>query len=372
MRIKELDGLRGIAVLAVISRHYLSWIPALGFQNGWLGVDLFFVLSGFLITSILLELRDKEHYFKVFYSRRALRIFPPYFLAIFIYLCISFAFKMPGTWGLWLQYVFYYTSLFVGEPPQLFATPPVIPVAVGLGLGVLWSLSVEEIYYTIWAPVVRYTTQKQFSAILAGMILMAPLLRWWLHTPQHPEVFTFYCRMDGLAYGSVVALVIRDRRLAPGKWLAIDKWFDRAALIVLPLTAVFWLISHGDQAKALVVTVGLVLADLSFALIAHALIRRTGGNQLWVRALRAKWLRSVGMVSYSLYLFHRPLNSLSHGIVAQLHLSRHADAIASVLLGLALSLGVAYGLWYGMESRILRWKDRKVPSPAHPEIPVQA
>src|ERR1700727_1389422 len=89
MRIKELDGLRAIAVLAVMGGHYLSWLPALGTRNGWLGVDLFFVLSGFLITSILLQTRRREHYFKTFYARRALRILPPYLLAIAVYLAVS-------------------------------------------------------------------------------------------------------------------------------------------------------------------------------------------------------------------------------------------------------------------------------------------
>ena len=86
MRIRELDGLRGIAVLAVIPQHYFTWIPISFFRYGWLGVDLFFILSGFLISSILLELRTSEHYFSVFYARRALRIFPPYYLALAIYL----------------------------------------------------------------------------------------------------------------------------------------------------------------------------------------------------------------------------------------------------------------------------------------------
>src|SRR5579862_1986494 len=112
VRIKELDGLRGIAVLAVIDLHYLGWLPIAGSAYGWLGVDLFFVLSGFLITSILVGLRGKEHYFKVFYSRRALRIFPPYFLGLLVYLGVSFALGMPGTFRLWSQYVFYYTSLY--------------------------------------------------------------------------------------------------------------------------------------------------------------------------------------------------------------------------------------------------------------------
>jgi peptidoglycan/LPS O-acetylase OafA/YrhL len=366
MRIKELDGLRGIAVLAVISEHYLAWVPAVGSRYGWLGVDLFFILSGFLITSILLELRDKERYFSVFYARRALRIFPPYFLGLLVYLGYSIEQGRPGTWGLWLQYVFYYTSLFVGQPPALIATPPPVPFVVVLGLAVLWSLSVEEIYYTVWAPVVRFTSQTGFAAILAGMIVAAPLLRWWLHTPQFPETYTFYCRMDGLAYGSAVALLIRDRRLCPEKWLRTDRFFDGAALMVLPATALFWLVTGGDRSSVLVTTVGLVLADASFALLTHALIRRAQGPQWWVRAFRARWLRSIGMVSYSLYLFHYPLRFIGMEAMARLNLSRHVEAVASVALGLVLSFGVAYGLWYGMESRILRWKDRRVPSPAHP------
>src|SRR5580692_8072510 len=116
MRIKELDGLRGIAVLAVIDTHYLVWLPASGAPYGWLGVDLFFVLSGFLITSILLGLRNEKHYFTVFYSRRALRIFPPYFLALAVFISVSFSLGAPGTWSLWSRFIFYYSSLYVRGP----------------------------------------------------------------------------------------------------------------------------------------------------------------------------------------------------------------------------------------------------------------
>lgn len=366
MRIKELDGLRGVAVLAVISEHYLAWLPEMGSRYGWLGVDLFFVLSGFLITGILLELREKERYFSVFYARRALRIFPPYFLGLAVYLAVSIAMGKPGTLGLWLRFIFYYSSLGVGQPPELTAYVLPVPIGVVLGLVVLWSLSVEEIYYTLWAPVVRYTSQKIFALILLGMIVAAPLLRWHFHTPQAPELYTFYCRMDGLAYGSAVALLIFERRHAPEKWLRADSLFDRIGLVVIPATAIFWLVTRGNRSDALVTSLGLLLADFSFAIVLHALVRRAGGNQLWVRAFRARWLRSVGMVSYSLYLFHYPLRYLSVEWVNRLGLSQHVGTVLSVLLGLALSFGVAYGLWYGMESRILRWKDRRVPSSAHP------
>lgn len=369
MRIKELDGLRGIAVLAVIDRHYFSWLPATGSPYGWLGVDLFFVLSGFLITSILLELRDKQHYFKVFYSRRALRIFPPYFLGIAVYLVLSSALGKPGTWAFWLKYILYYTSLIMPTAAAAHSESMTLPLAVMLGLGVCWSLSVEEIYYTLWAPIVRFTTETSFAAILAGMILAGPLLRWSLHTPGGDETYLFFCRMDALAYGSAIALLSRWRRVLPEKWERTDTLFDRLAILVLITAVVFWLIFGGDPSRIIVSTVGLVLADLAFALITYALIRRAGQSQLWVRALRAKWLRSVGMVSYSLYLFHYPLLIVSENLVSRVALSRHADVICSRTLGIVLSFAVAYALWYGMESRILRWKDHRFPSPAHPQAP---
>jgi peptidoglycan/LPS O-acetylase OafA/YrhL len=369
MRIKELDGVRGIAVLVVINHHYMSWLPATGAWYGWLGVDLFFVLSGFLITSILLDLRESEHYFKIFYSRRALRIFPPYFLGILVYLAASFALGKPGTVELWLQYIFYYSSLLIHFPMTHLSRDSVaMPVAVSFGLGIMWSLSVEEIYYTIWAPVVRFTTEKHLSAILITIVTMAPFLRWRLIT-EHVGILNFYCRMDGLAFGSALALLILHRRLSPETWLRTDRWFDGLALIAGPLSVCYWLAA---KPHVLGPVAGVTLADMSFALTIYALIRRAGGDQFWVRVFRAKWLRSVGMVSYSLYLFHYALLIVSGDLIAQLHLSRRVNAVSVTLFALLMTFAVAYGLWYGMESRILRWKDRKVPSPAHAHADVVA
>lgn len=365
-RIQELDGLRGIAVLAVIEFHYLAWFPAVGSAYGWLGVDLFFVLSGFLITSILLELRQKQRYFTTFYSRRALRIFPPYFLGLLVYLTISLAMGMPGTLRLWLSYVFYYVSLTIRRPLPPVGHPLGVPVAVAFGMTVLWSLSVEEIYYTIWAPIVRFTSDKAFTAILILMILAAPVIRWHLYTPANYENFTFYCRMDGLAYGSMVAVLIRHRRFAPEKWMRTDKIFNWMAVVVLLLSISFWLYCKGSLRSAMQFALGITLADASFALIVHGMVRQSGSKHIWVRIFRAKWLQSIGMVSYSLYLFHYPLLIISENIVKRMHLSRHAGVATQVLIGLVLSFSVAYGLWYLMESRILRWKDRKVPTTAHP------
>jgi len=370
MRIKELDGLRGVAVLAVMDKHFLGRLPFSGSAYGWLGVDLFFVLSGFLITNILLGMRSEERYFSTFYSRRALRIFPPYFLGILVYLALSFALHSPGQLKLWLPYIFYYVSLYIHPPMPTLGAPFGVPVVVGFGLTVLWSLSVEEIYYTIWAPVVRFTNEVGFHCILIAMILIAPPLRWWLHTPGGDELFAFYCRMDGLAYGSAVALLIKHRRVLPRVWLTTDKYFDWAAAILISITVILWSMTGGDSGNHLASSVGLIFADVTFALFAYALIRHAGGNELWVRIFRAKWLCSIGKVSYSLYLFHYALGVVSVDIIATLSLPRLVSAVSRACLSFALSLAVAYALWYTMELRILRWKDRRVPRHAPAEAQV--
>jgi len=366
MRIKELDGLRGIAVLAVIDCHYLVWFPALGSSYGWLGVDLFFVLSGFLITSILLGLRSRKDYFAIFYSRRALRIFPPYYLGLLFYFVVSLIRGLPGTLGLWSPYLFYYVSLNLHDAVPKSEVSGGVPLAVSFGLTVLWSLSVEEIFYLIWAPIVRFVSGKGLAIILALMIVGSPLLRCWLFTPRQIEIFTFYCRMDGLAYGAVVALLVHYRLHSEHGWPGLDRAFDRVTIIFIPLAILFELIIGGNPSTLLVCALGISVADISFALLTYALVRHSGENKLVVKIFRAKWLCSIGMVSYSLYLFHNPLLIVSEDIFARLHLPRRVGAVGTDLLALAMSFAVAYGLWYGMESRILRWKDRLVPSPAHP------
>ena len=358
MRIKELDGLRGIAILMVVACHYLPWLPATGAQHGWLGVDLFFVLSGYLITTILVNLRGSERYFSVFYARRALRIFPIYYLAIFIYLAFSLTSVKPGTLRLWLSYLFYYTSLGVGQPPELGTS---FLLAVQLGLAVLWSLSVEEIYYTIWAPIVRFTSQRVFSGILIGMIVIAPLLRWWLHTPDFPEVYIFYCRMDALAMGSMVSLLVLAQN-AKSNGNRLDKVLGRVGVSVGLITLIFWMWLRGDRSKVLLTTVGICLVDVSFALFTYAVIRRTGTAEWWVRVLRTKWLRSVGTISYSLYVFHYPILEIVGMWISPLGLPRRVDAVVHVVVAFGVSMAVSYSLWYLLETHILKWKDRHVPS----------
>ena len=171
--IPELQGLRGIAVLSVVLYHCHPRLAGTWFYGaslwGWAGVNLFFVLSGFLITSILLEARGKPHYFRNFYGRRALRIWPVYVLVLVVCYLNAPWFIGPTVWDAfrtapWWAYLLFLQNLFH------LALPPAI--------GPTWSLAIEEQYYFLWAPVVRLLRAPWMLAILLIAALIAsPLFR---------------------------------------------------------------------------------------------------------------------------------------------------------------------------------------------------
>jgi peptidoglycan/LPS O-acetylase OafA/YrhL len=358
MRIREIDGLRAIAALAVVATHYFTWIRYSGAQYGWLGVDLFFVLSGFLITSILIDLKPNSSYFTTFYARRAFRIFPPYFFVLTIYLIYSLSIHRAGTIGLWTKYFFYYASLLFSDNTEYN-----ISLVTHLGLAVLWSLSVEELFYILWAPAVRFLDRKRFRMLLVGIIIAAPLLRRALRSHSPLETFTFYCRMDGLAFGSMVAVIAHARRQGSAALAAVDRIFDHACLVSGILFVAFFAIAGPEYTKHSVSVLGITLADLFFASLVYYIVRHTGESSLPLRFFRLGFLRSIGMVSYSLYLVHYPLYFVAGNICAHFHLSRRLNAVTVDAVGITLTLLAAYGMWYGFESYSLRLKDRLFPSP---------
>lgn len=369
MRIRELDGLRALAALTVVANHYFGWIKHSGAQYGWLGVDLFFVISGFLITGILTDLKSNPDYFKIFYARRSFRIFPPYFFVLAIYLVFSLVTHRAGTCSLWTKYLFYYASLLFSSNSEynlsLFAQ---------LGLNVLWSLSVEELFYIFWAPAVRFMDRKRFSLLLAAMIVAAPIFRWVLHSHSPLEVFTIYCRMDGLALGSLIAVITHMRRQGSARLTAADRASDRTCLCLAIVFVVFFGIVGSDYCQLRVTLFGTTVADLFFASLVYYIVRHSGESAIILRAFRFGPLCSIGMVSYSLYLVHYPLLVVSGNICAHFHLGRRLNAITVDAVGITLTLLAAYAMWYGFESYSLRLKDRLFPSPVerNPHPPAYA
>src|SRR5438046_2132847 len=200
-KIPQLDGIRGVAILVVII-HNSGKFPRL-FANGWMGVDLFFVLSGFLITGILLDTKHSDGYFKNFYIRRCLRIWPLYYSVIFfVFVIVPFLRPSQG------HIVFEKSSPWWSFPffVQNFFVPHLTDAAASLA--VTWSLAIEEQFYLVWPWVVRYCSASQLRRIAVSVICLSPVLRlFWSF--RNVDIYTkSFCSLDGLLAQALLALLV--------------------------------------------------------------------------------------------------------------------------------------------------------------------
>jgi len=333
----ELDGLRGLAILWVVLYHCHprlegTWIDYASLW-GWAGVILFFVLSGFLITSILLVTRDKPRFFHNFHARRALRIWPVYILLLVVVYLNAPWFVGPGVMDAiktapWLAYIFLVQNLFH------LTLPPAI--------GPTWALAIEEQYYFLWAPLVRFLRKPwMLSAVLLCALVGSPLLRLGHHawlTPTHTLI-----HLDGIAWGSLLALGIHTLALSRRIWL----WMGLGGMV-----AGFWAtatIAGGTAFLDSALAVGFAGAVL-------ALIASTGARSPVNAALRSGPLAFYGRISYGLYMIHITVFIYFGWFDARMDRYGVAGNLSVVALRLAASTAFATALWYGFESRILKLK----------------
>jgi peptidoglycan/LPS O-acetylase OafA/YrhL len=334
---RGLDGLRGTAILAVVVSHYSAWLPttyeAVGaLQIGWAGVDLFFVISGFLITGILLDAKGAPHYFRNFYARRALRIFPLYFafLAATLLLLLAVG-SSPQLWRaqpwLWTYTANYWLPM---QPTWDRWTQMVMP---------LWSLAVEEQFYLAWPLVVFAFSAPALIRICIAVIVAALALRLVL-TAAGVGWFAIYmwtpARADPLAAGALVALLLRqpdgERRIR-----RLANYTGPIALALVLLTARGfdptrhpWLSVALYSALAGVFTALLVWSIDSAALLG---IPR--------RFYELRLLRAIGGYSYGIYILHLPLGYATSRALQ--HLNWHDPAhptwpSATLLIALSTAL----------------------------------
>ena len=288
-RIAGLDGLRGIAVLLVIVFHaqrvLAGRVVVVPFEMGWCGVDLFFVLSGFLITGILRRTRDEPHYWRNFAVRRALRILPLYYLLLALILGTRAAAGMLGDAPWWIYPAFvsnFWTGLYGGRDVTLDIT---------------WSLSVEEQFYIAWPLVVWGLDRRALGRLCTALIVAAPIFRFFLHDPGNEVSYQWTpCRIDSLAWGALACLV---REGVTERFRARFATFGVAAagpLIVLLALA-------GDVRPALPFAVGgyTVLNAVFAGLVVAVADRR---RPRMVDALEWRPLAHLGTVSYGAYLLH--------------------------------------------------------------------
>ena len=360
-----LDGLRGIAVLLVILVHTVEHdghsvvgavLDNLG-HFGWAGVPLFFVLSGFLITGILLDTRGQPNYLRDFYARRSLRIFPLYFafLAANFYLFprlpVTDALPQPRPEN--QIYFWTYTSNMIAWlSGNLYASvPALLPT---------WSLAVEEQVYLVW-PWMILIVPRQRLALMFGLCALGSFTWrvWSLATAQHIEFlysFTF-ANMESFAIGGALALFCRERpgavRLAalPG-----------AAIAAGCVLALWGAMGHFDLWKGRdhFMTYGRTFLNLLFAAIIAISVTRPVDCR-FNRALSAGWLRRFGKYSYAIYLFHCIFVELLKPAI----FSKHTGFVfrGSVVGCFALALTVtaasyltAWFSWHLLEAPFLKLK----------------
>jgi peptidoglycan/LPS O-acetylase OafA/YrhL len=321
-----LDGFRAVAILAVIGMHFF------GMPLGWMGVDLFFVLSGFLITRILLNTRTSANYFGMFYARRALRIFPIYFLVLLVVALLDEGARGEIGW-----YAAYLANF------RWVAGLPAVP-----SLEHMWSLATEEQFYLVWPILVCVLARKQLVGVCGiglGITLLCRALLSSYGGAADLYSFSIFTRVDGILAGSLVAILImegwkhteQNNRLALG--LALG------CVGIVGGLAVFGHMSFQRRSLAMSL-LGMPAVTLGSAAALWYGMGLRPSSRLY-RSLTSGPMRFVGRISYGLYLYHFPILKLGEPWLTATTSLRNPLLVKLVLFGAALSLATAS--WYLLE-----------------------
>jgi peptidoglycan/LPS O-acetylase OafA/YrhL len=366
-RIPELDGLRGTAIFLVVLLHfttgegYLQPHSIAGVLQrlaimGWTGVDLFFVLSGFLIGGILMDARSSPRYFKTFYFRRFYRIIPIYYLWILLYVLVAFlaghfiqAHSYPGPAPL-LGFAVYSHFLFL---QNIWIVD--LPGVAGAWLGPTWSLAVEEQFYLVSPLFVRLLSRRWLPAYLAGIILAVPLFRIFLLSVIHHGSWAITvltpCRADTLAVGMLAAVAWRDP--AAHAWLSTHARTLYVALGFLCAGVALLWIDSPDSTTIWMQSIGYSWMAFFYVSILLLALLKPGGPIAVV--MRMGWLRELGRVSYCIYLIHLVVNLACHAILLHsVPTISNGKAVAVTLLAAVLTYAIAKLSWIFLEHPLIR------------------
>jgi peptidoglycan/LPS O-acetylase OafA/YrhL len=361
-RIPELDGLRGMAILLVMVGHYFS-VPGVGavsllngywFRLGWTGVDLFFVLSGFLIGGILLDARGSSNYFKTFYARRFFRIIPLYYAWILLYVILAPVIKMffsdrigpvQQVDGSILAHLFFLQNfhefLKSGVSFWWFSST--------------WSLAVEEQFYLVAPLLVRYLSKRSLATILVMVTLAAPILRFVVRNYSSDGPWLAYrlmpCRADALAVGMLAALIWKS----PGA----RAWMEKYTLFLYALfVSLFYGVAYlwrwsSDPMLVLTQTAGYTVIALFFAVL--LLLVLTTRTFFLAAVMRLGFLREIGGISYCIYIIHTAVYFFCHQIIlGALPAVTDVPAAGVTLLAAFLTYAIAKLSWKYFEQPQIR------------------
>lgn len=379
-RIAVLDGIRGLAILLVLIHHYIATLdqsarnPALDplvhlAKFAFVGVDIFFVLSGFLIGGIILRNGRTLGFLKGFYLRRAARLLPLYFLVIGLYLLtvpLLLSSQTPGG---------SYMVGGVGEPLPLWTYLLYLQNFAmagnghfgGIWLAATWSLAVEEQFY-LFAPLLLLAVPRQrLPVVLIGLVCLSPVLRIYFHLMAAgwiPGYVLLPARWDALLIGILGALAIETQTWRA--WLLDNVSLVRKCCAYLGVCmGLMMLIGMAPEHPGMA-TFGLTLVALfALSLIGVCLL----DSQSWLaKVLRARALVGLGAISYGVYLIHLPVLSMVRWVYdgARPRLADLTD-LSLILIALAATLALAVLSWRYFEQPIL---SRVQPTRGHKPIDV--
>jgi len=363
--IPELDGMRAVAIGAVLLYHcwgYLGEAPVGRAVSslaaiGWAGVDIFFAISGFLITGILLSAREQANYYKRFFIRRSIRIFPLYYLVTTLVLIAGLAIRylelpvsdpsLDHLDRIWINYLY-----LVNFAVAFFDNDTVL-------LSIAWSLAIEEQYYLIFPFIVLHLSRRNLMRVLVGACLLAPVFRVlifsWTNLYDTAYVLPF-CRMDNLAVGGIALMLYQDSDSIVGAAVA------RAAPL-LWLIALFFLFTWTRE-DLVFISVGYFMVAAATAATILAITK--GRLRHLSKVLRWRWLMYIGQISYGLYLIHLLVRTaIDIGPLKSTFAAVETDLTAATIrlfFCLIASIAVAAFSWKFFERPLLALKDRFAPT----------
>jgi peptidoglycan/LPS O-acetylase OafA/YrhL len=352
-----LDGLRGVAILLVVFLHNFGFMNYFFF--GWLGVDLFFVLSGFLITEILLKTIGQKHFLRNFYMRRVLRIFPLYYLALII--CLYILPNIPGlnvdmryfTENQWWQWAYLQNWLYIYKEP--YGNQMLLHT---------WSLAVEEQFYLVWPVVILLVRRpKILLVIVAAVLIVVVITRFaiWEYKIKdlaYASLYTF-TRIDGLCIGAMLALLMR---ISPA---FLRKYTTFIVLLMAAINFAFYFL-NGQRGFTLpyLAFVGYTTFAMLFGILVYEAVQ--GESKVINFLLNNRLLKFFGRISYGLYVYHWPiyvllftvardwLNTLSVSLSAS---PKAANFISAILVTL-VAIGISVISYYSFERYFMRLKEK--------------
>ncbi len=358
-RIPELDGLRGIAIALVIAFHGVLAAPVASesleriMLFGWSGVDLFFVLSGFLIGGILIDSHNSEQYYVPFYARRFFRIVPIYFVVICVYAAIWFAGGGPradlienaGPPMPWLTYFSFTNNLWIARHDSM-----------NVFLSVSWSLAIEEQFYLTLPFLMRRLNPRRMYVLVPLGILSVAILRSVVCSTgmvtQNQAYVLPWLRADALGVGVLCALLVRNETVVD--FLRRRAWVLYVAIGVFGTIIVATggaLPPREASPDTPLMTFGLTVVALFYASV--MLLAILHAKHWGMGLFRARPLRLMGKLSYFIYLAHFTLITATMLWVSQYTSSALAKWLA-LAAAMALVIGVAQISWVAFESKMVR------------------